>query len=70
MKKRGTVLIEPAEVADAVAKQVLGCRGAQVFMPGSASKISLLRALPNWVQEGVRGGASRTITESVKIGGM
>lgn len=70
LAKRGAVMIEPEEVADAVVAQVLSCRGAQVFVPRSAGKISLLRALPNWVQEGVRKGVSRTITESVAVGGM
>ncbi|KAF1363971.1 NAD(P)-binding protein [Lizonia empirigonia] len=70
LAKRGAVMIEPEEVADAVVAQVLSCKGAQVFVPRSAGKISLLRALPNWVQEGVRKGVSKTITESVAVGGM
>ena len=70
LEKRGAVIIEPVEVADAVVAQVLGARGGQVFVPGSAGKVSLLRALPNWVQEGVRKGVSKTITESVNVGGM
>ncbi|KAF1923778.1 dehydrogenase/reductase SDR family member 8 precursor [Didymella exigua CBS 183.55] len=70
LKKRGAVIMEPTDVADAVAKQVFSCRGAQVFLPGTAGKIAWIRALPNWVQERVRTGVSRTITESVEIGGM
>lgn len=70
IKKRGAVIMEPEDVADAVVKQVFGCRGAQVFVPESAGKSSLIRALPNWVQERIRLGVSRTITESVEVGGM
>lgn len=70
LKKRGAVVLEPEDVADAVVNQVWSCRGAQVFLPGSAGKSSLIRALPNWVQEGIRTRLSKTITESVKIGGM
>ena len=70
LAKHGVVIIEPAVVADAVVRQVFSCRGAQIFVPGSAGQFSLLRALPNWVQEKVRGGVSQTIMESVKSGGL
>ncbi|KAF2633503.1 NAD(P)-binding protein [Macroventuria anomochaeta] len=70
LKKRGVVVIEPEDVADAVLKQVFSCRGAQVFVPASAGKSSLVRALPNWLQESVRKGVSKTITKSVGVGGM
>ncbi|KAF9701906.1 hypothetical protein EKO04_000218 [Ascochyta lentis] len=70
LKKRGAVMSEPGDVADAVVKQVLSASGAQVFVPSSGGRISLLRALPNWVQESVRGRVSQTITESVNVGGM
>jgi hypothetical protein len=66
LAQRGAVIIEPEDVADAIVNQVLRCAGAQVFVPGSAGKVSLLRALPNWVQEQVRSGVSRTITESAR----
>lgn len=70
LAKRGAVMIEPEEVADAVVGQVFSCRSAQVFMPSSGSRISLLRGLPNWVQESVRGGVSQTIAESTKSAGL
>ncbi|KAJ4340848.1 hypothetical protein N0V87_002202 [Didymella glomerata] len=70
LKKRGAVVMEPADVADAVAKQIFSCQGAQVFLPSSAGRSALIRALPNWMQESIRMGVARTITESVKIGGM
>ena len=69
LKKGGAVLMEPEDVADAIAKQVFGCRGGQVFLPASVGRVSMLRGLPNWVQESVRTGVSRGITESVKAGG-
>ncbi|KAJ4987516.1 short-chain dehydrogenase reductase 2 [Stagonosporopsis vannaccii] len=70
LEKRGAAVMDAEDVANAVAKQVFGCRGAQVFLPESAWKSSLIRALPNWVQEGIRMGVSKTITESVEVGGM
>lgn len=70
IKKRGAEIMEPEDVAKAIVKQVFDCRGAQVFLPQSAGKSSWIRALPNWMQEGIRMGVSKTITESVKVGGM
>ncbi|KAF3050804.1 hypothetical protein E8E11_002149 [Didymella keratinophila] len=70
LKKRGSAVMEPSDVADAVVNQVFSCRGAQVFLPSSAGRSALVRGLPNWMQEGIRMGVARTITESVKIGGM
>ncbi|KAJ4401710.1 hypothetical protein N0V91_007751 [Didymella pomorum] len=70
LEKRGAVVMEPSDVADAVVKQIFSCRGAQVFLPSAAGRSALIRALPNWMQEGVRMGVARTITESVRVGGM
>ncbi|KAH6642453.1 hypothetical protein C7974DRAFT_301908 [Boeremia exigua] len=70
LKKRAAIVMEPEDVADAIAKQVFECRGAQVFLPASAGRTSLIRALPNWMQERIRLGVSKTLTDSVKIGGM
>jgi hypothetical protein len=70
LKKRGAVVMEPEDVAEAIVKQVFGCTGGQVFLPASAGRVSLLRGLPNWVQEGVRAGVSKGITESVKARGL
>lgn len=70
LEKRGAAVMDAEDVANAVTKQVFGCRGAQVFLPESAGKSALIRALPNWMQEGIRMGISKTITESVEVGGM
>lgn len=70
LEKRGAVVMEPAAVADAVVNQLFSCRGAHVFLPASAARGALIRALPNWAQESVRMGVARTIAESVEIGGM
>lgn len=64
LKQRGSVIIEPTLVADTVADRIFGCTGGQVFLPGPVSKISLLRGLPNWLQENVRDGVSKTIYNS------
>ncbi|KAF2826515.1 dehydrogenase/reductase SDR family member 8 precursor [Ophiobolus disseminans] len=59
--QRGSAIIEPSLVADTVAERVFGCTGGQVFLPSSIGKVSLLRGFPNWVQEHVRDGVSKTI---------
>ncbi|KAF2033515.1 dehydrogenase/reductase SDR family member 8 precursor [Setomelanomma holmii] len=66
LKQRGSAIIEPEVVADTVVERILGCTGGQVFLPRSISRISSLRGLPNWVQESVRGGVSKTIEASAK----
>jgi all-trans-retinol dehydrogenase (NAD+) len=64
LKAGGAVVLEPQDVADAVVRRVLSCRGGQVLLPEDASRVSLLRGVPNWVQEKVRDGVSRTILKS------
>ncbi|KAH7073658.1 hypothetical protein BKA63DRAFT_415911 [Paraphoma chrysanthemicola] len=66
LKQRGSAIIEPTVVADTVVERVLACRGGQVFLPRSISRVSALRGLPNWVQESVRNGVSKTIYASAK----
>ena len=70
LAKRGATIMEPDDVADAVVSHVFACRAGQVFLPQGASKVSLLRGLPNWVQEAVRLATSKGIVDSVKAGGM
>ncbi|OAL55379.1 dehydrogenase/reductase SDR family member 8 precursor [Pyrenochaeta sp. DS3sAY3a] len=66
LKQRGSVILEPTDVADAVSKQIESCRGGQVFLPQSIAKVSFLRGVPNWVQETVRMGVTKTISDSAK----
>lgn len=66
LKKQGSAIIEPTAVADAIVGRIMGCSGGQVFLPSSINKISLLRGLPNWVQENVRSGLSKAIYNTVK----
>lgn len=63
-------MTEPDVVADAIVGQVVRCSSAQVFLPAQAARGSLLRGLPNWVQERVRRGIGKTIVESVEAGGL
>lgn len=65
LKQRGSVIIEPEVVADSIVSAITSCRGGQVFLPNSIAKIGVLRGLPNWVQEKLRSGVSKTISESV-----
>lgn len=66
LKQRGSVILEPTDVADAVSAQIESCRGGQVFLPKSIAKVSLLRGVPNWLQETVRMGVTKTISDSAK----
>ncbi|KAG9195693.1 hypothetical protein G6011_00814 [Alternaria panax] len=66
LKKRNTKIIEPTAVADAVVGRIMSCSGGQVILPSSSGKLSLLRGLPNWVQESVRSGPSKLIYKVVK----
>jgi all-trans-retinol dehydrogenase (NAD+) len=66
LKKQGAVIIEPTLVADTIVDRIVSCSGGQVFLPSSVSTASMLRGLPNWMQESVRSGASKAIYNSVK----
>lgn len=46
--------LEPEQVSDAVVKQVLSGRSAQLCIPESLGFSAILRALPNWLQEKMR----------------
>lgn len=48
-------------VADAIAKQILSQNSGQVILPKSQSVASLVRAMPTWMQEGVRSIASGSL---------
>ncbi|KAL5383458.1 hypothetical protein DPSP01_005857 [Paraphaeosphaeria sporulosa] len=60
-KLKGVDLLEPAEVADAIAGQVLGCAGGQIYLPSSAHRATLVRGWPNWLQELLRTRLARTM---------
>ncbi|KAJ5162526.1 Dehydrogenase RED2 [Penicillium capsulatum] len=45
-------------VADAITKQVLTQNSGQIVVPGYQSNVGIVRALPTWIQEGVRTIAS------------
>ncbi|VVT49153.1 uncharacterized protein SAPINGB_P002129 [Magnusiomyces paraingens] len=46
--------LEPEDVANAVIKQVLLGKSAQICIPSSLGFSALIRALPNWIQERIR----------------
>jgi len=66
LKSQGAETIEPAAVADAIVDRIVSCTGGQICLPNSAGKASLLRGLPNWIQESARSGPSKLIFNSVK----
>lgn len=53
LNKQGSAIIDPTLVADSIVGRITSCTGGQVFLPSSVGKVSLLRGLPNWVQESV-----------------
>ncbi|KAF1944859.1 dehydrogenase/reductase SDR family member 8 precursor [Clathrospora elynae] len=65
LKERGSAIIEPTLVADMIVERITSCSGGQVILSSSHSKFSLLRGLPNWVQESVRSDLSKAIYNSV-----
>lgn len=48
-------------VSDAICKQILTQNSGQVILPASQSAASLVRAMPTWMQEGVRSIASGSL---------
>lgn len=52
LQAQGEAMMDPALVADAVVQCIVSCAGGQVFLPSGMGKVSLLRGMPNWVQEG------------------
>ncbi|KAJ5160754.1 Dehydrogenase RED2 [Penicillium canariense] len=48
-------------VANAISKQILSQNSGQVILPASQSVASLVRAMPTWMQEGVRSFASGSL---------
>jgi all-trans-retinol dehydrogenase (NAD+) len=54
-------LLEPAEVANAIAEQIVGCSGGQIYLPTEAAWTTLVRGWPNWLQESLRGRLAKLI---------
>ncbi|KAH8704244.1 putative short-chain dehydrogenases/reductase [Talaromyces proteolyticus] len=54
-------VMSPEKVSSAVVKQIVSRSGGQVIIPSSYNGASLLRGLPNWIQEMVRDKASMTL---------
>ncbi|KAF2471295.1 dehydrogenase/reductase SDR family member 8 precursor [Lindgomyces ingoldianus] len=65
LRKTGSALLEPQQVADAVVNQIASCSGGQVFLPSNSAKIGALRGWPNWIQEGIRDGTSASVLPNV-----
>jgi hypothetical protein len=51
-------IMTPQVVSAAICEQILKQRSGQVILPSSQSAASLVRAMPTWMQEGVRAFAS------------
>ncbi|OGM48815.1 short-chain dehydrogenases/reductase [Aspergillus bombycis] len=56
----GQPIMTPEKVSQAVVKQLVNGNGGQVVLPSSHSFASMLRGLPNWIQERLRDNASQS----------
>jgi short-subunit dehydrogenase len=56
-------VLEPETVADAIVAQVGSDRSGQVFLPRRMWMVTLLRVLPAWIQERVRGEIAHEFAE-------
>ncbi|KAJ5827837.1 hypothetical protein N7447_004600 [Penicillium robsamsonii] len=54
-------IMTPQVVSEAICKQILTQTSGQVILPASQSMASLVRAMPAWMQEGVRTFASNAL---------
>ncbi|KAL1601555.1 hypothetical protein SLS60_006470 [Paraconiothyrium brasiliense] len=61
LKANGRAILEASEVAGAIAEQILGCSGGQLYLPKGANRSTLVRGWPNWLQETLRGGLAKMI---------
>lgn len=48
-------------VSDAICKQILTQTSGQIILPASQSAASIVRAMPTWMQEGIRTIASGSL---------
>ncbi|KIY02303.1 uncharacterized protein Z520_02441 [Fonsecaea multimorphosa CBS 102226] len=48
-------------VADAIVKQIISGSSGQIILPASLSNAALIRALPFWIQEAVRGDVTKML---------
>lgn len=62
-KKFRQPILEPEDVSKAVLKQILTQSSGQVIIPSKNTYYSLIRALPNWSQEFLRGIGSRILKD-------
>jgi short-subunit dehydrogenase len=51
-------IMTPQVVSAAICKQILTQSSGQIILPASQSVASMVRAMPSWMQEGVRAFAS------------
>lgn len=54
-------VLAPEAVAEAVVKQILTQNSSQVILPGNKFVVSLLRALPYWIQRSMTAAADREL---------
>ncbi|KAK8182089.1 hypothetical protein IWZ00DRAFT_519081 [Phyllosticta capitalensis] len=59
IEKHQGPLLTPDVVAAGMVKQVLSCRGGQLFYPEFLSSVSGIRGFPHWLQERIRDGIGK-----------
>ncbi|KAF1961392.1 dehydrogenase/reductase SDR family member 8 precursor [Byssothecium circinans] len=66
LRAYGRPIMEISVVADAIVKQIFSCSGGQVFLPRDSGRIAGLRSWPNWVQETLRAGMSKSALQAAQ----
>lgn len=61
LKGAGTPTLEPEDVADAIAEQIVNCSSGQLCVPGRTSYLTGIRGWPNWMQEYFRGTSADVV---------
>lgn len=59
----GEELLEPKQVADRIVAQIILGKSGRVIIPDKAWPATLVRALPDWLQERVRSSRSAVMTQ-------
>ena len=63
-KKFEDSVVEPEDIAQAIAKQLYSGYGSQIIIPPSLKWVSLARGFPSWLQEGMRDSVSKTLLKA------
>ncbi|KAF2811653.1 NAD(P)-binding protein [Mytilinidion resinicola] len=64
LEGNGATILKKEKIAEAVVEQVLSCKGGQLLIPGRVGWMTMLKGLPNWVQEVLRDRGSEGVMDA------